>query len=56
MTAFQKLLDNHDVRSINAALVYSVLCISFEVLNGTHELAQQHLDSGLQVVASNSGT
>ena len=54
--ALRKLLGNPDSRSINAALVCSILCISFEVLNGSHELAQQHLESGLQVAVSNCGT
>ena len=55
VNALRKLFGNPDFRSVNAALVCSILCISFEVLNGSHELAQQHLESGLQVVVSNCG-
>jgi len=52
---FQKLLDKHDSRSINAALVCSILCASFEVLEGSHVQAQQHLENGLQLLSSIDG-
>ncbi len=53
--AFQMLLSKRDGRSINAALICSILCISFYVLDGSHVVAQQHLENGLRVLAANNG-
>jgi Fungal specific transcription factor domain len=54
--AFQQLLSRQDRRSTKAALLCSILCICFEVLEGSHLVAQQHLENGLRVLSSVEGT
>jgi hypothetical protein len=54
--SFNKLLSRRDRRSIEAALLCSMLCVCFEIIEGSHLVAQQHLESGLHVVASFKGT
>jgi hypothetical protein len=54
--SFNKLLSHRDRRSIEAALLCSILCICVEILEGSHPVAQQHLESGLHIVSSFKGT
>lgn len=50
--ALQKLLSRPEKRDLEAALCCSLLCICFEVLEGTHEHALGHLNHSLSVLQS----
>ena len=52
---FQNLLSQRTPRSIEAALICSVICMCFEILEGSHELAQWHLENSLRVISANEG-
>lgn len=52
---FQNLLVNRTPRSIEAALICSIICICFEILEGSHPLAQGHLENSLRVISANEG-
>lgn len=53
--AFNNLLLRRSLRSIEASLMCSIICICFELLEGSPILAQRHLENGLQVVSSFDG-
>ena len=52
---FRHLLAQQTPRSIEAALICSIICICFEILEGSHTLAQSHLENSLRVISANEG-
>jgi hypothetical protein len=52
---FQRLLAQHTPHSIEAALICSIICICFEILEGSHILAQGHLENSLRVISASEG-
>jgi hypothetical protein len=51
--ALQHLLTQKTPRAIEAALICSVICTAFEILEGSHLLAQGHFEHSLQLVSAN---
>lgn len=49
----QRLLTQKTPRAIEAALICSVICTAFEILEGSHLLAQGHLENSLQLISAN---
>jgi hypothetical protein len=54
MKSFKKLLDNGDHRSIEASLMCSMLCSGFDIMEGTHHNAKDHIESGIRLIASSN--
>lgn len=52
---FHQLLSRADKRSVEAALICSVLCICFEILEGSYELAGYHVENALRVLSTTNG-
>lgn len=52
----QSLLAHRTPHSIEVALMCSIICMCFEILEGSHELAQGHLENSLRVISANEGT
>jgi hypothetical protein len=51
--ALQLLLTQKTPRAIEAALICSVICTAFEILEGSHLLAQGHFEHSLQLISAN---
>ena len=56
MTLLNKILESGHSRSIEAALICSLLSISFDILHGSHKMAQTHLENALSIVGAYRGT
>jgi hypothetical protein len=56
IVALRLLLRRDDARSVDAALLCSLLCVCFEVLKGDYILAQGHLEHSLNIIQSKPGS
>lgn len=52
----RRLLARPTPRSINVALICSIICTSFEIIEGSHLLAQGHFDNTLRLITGEKGS